>query len=186
LINLCLNLRTFCSEQTSGVKYYEVKFPYLSIFFKLVIYKLKNPKNPSIINDVNNDRAVLSPMFYFISMCRNACFSTLPVHGGFKNPERNALENIDTGTGFSNVFISRSHRFGCFSHITLQRETNKLQHHCQNAGIGLLETKAQIFRHPPSYGEIIFGTGTGNRVLVMEPGPGQDFIQYRMTCGDYY
>jgi hypothetical protein len=30
----------------------------------------------------------------------------------------------ETGTGFSNVFISRSHWFGCFSHITLQKQTN--------------------------------------------------------------
>jgi hypothetical protein len=40
----------------------------------------------------------------------------------------------------------------------------------------LLETKAQIFRYPLFYGEIIFGTGTGNRILVMEPGP--DFSEY--------
>jgi hypothetical protein len=47
-----------------------------------------------------------------------------------------ALENIETGTGFSNVFISRSRRFSCFWHRILKRETNKLPNHCQNAGVG--------------------------------------------------
>jgi hypothetical protein len=94
-----------------------------------------------------------------------------------------ALENIETGTGFLQCFHFSVEPVRLFSHIILQRETNKPQKplsECRHriSQYRLLKTKAQIFRNPPFYGQIISGTGTGDRALVIGPGPGQDFSQY--------
>jgi hypothetical protein len=84
-----------------------------------------------------------------------------------------ALENIETGTGFSQLmfsFLSPAVRlFFAYNFTKGHKYTLKPFSECRHriCQHRLLETKARIFIYPLIYGEIIFGTGTGNRILVM-------------------